>query len=128
MHKHHEPPDTTHGYELTDLSLTDITKGVIGFFIFTAVSGLVVWGGMKVAGIAQIPPGPKSRPIPEAPNPLLQTQTTAKVDMYNMRLHEKQQLSTYGKSETSEHGTRIPIDRAIEIIAEKGLGGGNSQP
>lgn len=121
MHKHHGPPDTSKGYEQTDLSITDITKGVIGFFVFTAICGIVVFVGMYMAGLAKEPPPQAFRPIPKDPYPLLQNEATARVDMHNLRYRENQQLESAGASETVKGGQRIPIDSAIDILSERGV-------
>lgn len=122
MHRHHEPPDTSKGYDLTDLKISDIVKGTVGFFAFTIFSYVFVWGVMHFGfGNAGEPKIVGERPIPQAPNPVLQNQTTAKVDMYNMRHEESQALHTYGKSKADPGAARIPIDRAIDIVSQEGV-------
>lgn len=123
MHKQQGPPDTSKGYEQTDLSIRDITRGVIGFFVFTAIMGVVVWVGMYPFGLTKPPAPQANRPIPKPPHPLVQNDVTSHVDMRNLRYQENRQLESGGKSEVSS-GQRMPIDEAINLMAERGL---NSQ-
>lgn len=126
MHKHHGPPDTSKGYEQTDLAVSDLLKGVVGFFVFTGGSaiaafiGLYLYGGTKFVDAAV-------RPIPAAPNPLLQSETTAKVDIWNLRYREKQALTSFGDSKVAPGTKHIPIDSAIDILTRDGLPKGASQ-
>lgn len=121
MHRSHDPIDTSKGYDVTDLKIRDIVVGTVGFFAFTAVCYVLVLllmaYGFKNASVPALV-GP--RPIPEAPHPILQNETTAKTDIYNMRYRENQALNSYGKSEANPGGARIPIDRAMDIVAREG--------
>lgn len=123
MHKHHGPPDTSKGYEQSDLSISDILKGVIGFFAFTGVMGVagvgIVWA---LGGLGWKDEAP--RPMPPAPNPLLQSDASAKVDIWNLRYKEEIELGTYGPSTAKAGAQRIPIDKAMDLVAEQGLKSG----
>ena len=56
----------------------------------------------------RVPPGPRLQERPEA-------------ELLTFRLEEQDQLTSYGWVTESEGVARIPIERAIEILAERGL-------
>ena len=117
------PPDPSEGHERTDVA----AKPILYFFI-----GLDVFGGVVQASMSGLmaiyvshdtkAPQPKdgilrdtgatNRPAP------LQQNTTA--DMVRMYREEDEILDTYHVEEKSK-AVRIPLDRAIEVIAKKGL-------
>jgi hypothetical protein len=53
------------------------------------------------------------------PEPRLQVAPRA--DMANMRAAEERELQTYGWVDREKQVVRIPIDRAMQLIAERGL-------
>ena len=59
------------------------------------------------ARIDPIPPGPRLQPTPPR-------------DMQELRARDQEALHTYGWVDRNQGVARIPIDRAIEIMAEKG--------
>jgi hypothetical protein len=56
----------------------------------------------------QVPPEPRLQSAPDT-------------DLARMRREEEQRLSSYGWIDPRERVVRIPIQRAIEILAERGL-------
>jgi hypothetical protein len=113
------------GYEQKDLHPKNIFKVTVGFFIFAFGSYLLGWWILR----AMVPGGYdpvknvnelRSSKIPAAPNPVLQTNVTAKTDIKAMRANEHTELTTSGES-THVPGTyRIPIEQAIKLSAERG--------
>lgn len=106
------------GYETKDIDVPAIRSSLIWFFIGTIASvvlciGFYIW----------IVPA-KWNPIPEPerkfplPSPMLQTQSEAREDIANLRAKENAILTTYGMDEGR---VRIPVERAMEIVAEKGV-------
>jgi hypothetical protein len=55
-----------------------------------------------------VPPGPRLQPVPPR-------------DMDELREADRKMLTTYGWADQTRAIARIPVDRAIEILAEKGL-------
>jgi hypothetical protein len=55
-----------------------------------------------------IPPGPRLQPTPPR-------------DMDELRAQDQEMLSTYGWVDQTRGVARIPIDRAMSIVVEKGL-------
>src|SRR5882762_9281488 len=60
------------------------------------------------ARLDPIPPGPRLQPSPPR-------------DMDELRAKDQEALNTYGWVDPSRGVARIPVERAIEIAAEKGL-------
>jgi hypothetical protein len=110
----------------TDAELS--TRGIVGFGIglavLIAITLALVWFisvGLKSVVAARDPaPSPlaeaNARRIP--PEPRLQA--TPVVDMKTLRAHEDEVLGGYGAID-HEATARIPIDRAIDILAQRGL-------
>jgi hypothetical protein len=48
-------------------------------------------------------------------------ETNERIENNNFRLEEEQKLYSYGQSEQPGGAMRIPIDRAMELIAQRGL-------
>jgi len=119
-------------YDRTDMS----AKAIVGFFIFLALAGLimhlVLWGIYKnFAGSykAQRPLAgpiesstrqlPQGDPIRTFPPPQLQPDDVA--DMNKFLAQEEQTLNSYGWVNQNAGIVRIPIQRAIQVIAQEGL-------
>ena len=111
----------------TDAELN--ARGIVGFgiglaILIAAVLG-VVWlfsVGLKSARASHDPaPSPlaeaNARRLP--PEPRLQTAPND--DMRTLRAREDAVLSGYGPADRATGTARIPIDRAIEILARTGL-------
>jgi len=60
------------------------------------------------ARLDPIPPGPRLQPSPPR-------------DMDELRVKDREALTTYGWVDPARGVARIPVERAIEIAAEKGL-------
>ena len=117
------PPDPSQGHERTDIA----AKPILYFLI-----GLVVFGGVVQASMSLLMTGYVAQdthaPVPKenilrdtgatdvaAP---LQQNTTA--DMVRMYRDEDQVLTTYHVDPKTKE-IRIPLDRAVEVVARKGL-------
>lgn len=123
------------GYEQRDLHPKNIFKVSMGFFAFAFFSYWLGWVILRNMTTYEAVPGVnelKSTKMPAAPNPLLQTNVTAKTDIKNMRLQEQRELASAGDSTHVQGAHRIPIEQAIKLSAERGAklkpGGGGGQP
>jgi hypothetical protein len=106
------------GYETRDLNVKAIRNATVGFFIF----GVLCFGGVLVWFIWFKPKmgfDRDARKVAGPPVPLIQSNIATKIDIMAMRKHETQMLSTYGKN--PDGSVRIPIDRAIDIVAAHGI-------
>ncbi len=116
------------GYEPQDLGFGAIKKFVFALFAFTAVSFALVFGLFKIlkldlqaADRARAEALPFQKKIPEAPNPLLQSNVTAKKAIADLRADERKGLGSYAWVDKEKGIVRIPIDRAISLIGERGI-------
>jgi len=124
MHnKHHEPPDTSMGFEQSDLSLKGIKLGVVFYFIFTAVVGGVVFMAMIILGVPVKPQDMPPRRLPPEPNPILQNNVTARSDIWNLRTREDFLLNNVSWVSQKDGVVRIPINEALDKAAKMGPAG-----
>jgi len=118
-----EDPLVELGYEVRDLNTVAIRNATIGFFIFaigSAVIGFACYRFMNPTVFAATPPS--NRVIPAPPNPLIQSNVASKLDIMDIRQHETAVLTEpMGWVDTSKTHVHVPIERAMEIIAERGL-------
>lgn len=132
MHtREEEPQDPTKKYDTRDLPIGGVIKGVIAFFVFTILMGPASCLALKsVGGNVGTPylghePNPvadessfTARRIPQAPNPILQNNVTAKSDLHDMRREENMLLQNGGLNKTLKTQT-IPLTQAIDEEASK---------
>ena len=133
--KHAHPPGNG-GYERSDIGVA----GVLYFLVGLAVAGLFVY--IVVAGLyaflekrsqaEQAPLNPlvtnapadtrhiaNDYPQGSFPNPKLEEDERGQLN--DIRLKEEQTLSTYDYIDKNAGTVRIPIDRAMDLIAQRGL-------
>jgi hypothetical protein len=129
-----EDPLVEMGYEIRDAKVSDITKSTAIFFAFVAgmiVIGWVVLFGFKfwIIDIPGMNPAYANRQsgynevrvTPSAPNPLLQTNVSARIDMSDLRKAEYRQLEGTGYSNEKRTRAHIPIDRAMDALVNGGM-------
>lgn len=119
------------GYEQRDLHTKNIFKVSVIFFAFAFFSYGAGWAILHFGyGYFKDPTGVNdlmSTKIPKDPNPILQTNVSTKTDMYELRRREKHELTTSGESEHVKGATRIPIEQAIKLSADRGAKFSNPQ-
>ncbi len=121
-------------YERRDLS----PRAILGFLIALAIAGLLMhlalWSMYKyVVGPSNIENGPKNpmvtsnrelRPMggdPAVTFPAPRLQPNEVADFSKFRGYEEQILNSYGWVDQSAGVVHIPIDKAMDIIAQTGL-------
>jgi hypothetical protein len=119
------PPDTTAGHEERDLYLRPVAYAALGLTVVV----LVVFVSMQVllnfyAGIQSrrsAAPSPLAGAygMKEPPAPRLQTHPLA--DLQALRARDQALLSAYDWVDRDAGVVRIPIERAIDVVAERGL-------
>ncbi len=123
-------PLTQLGYEPRDVSTGPLLKWGIALAVFIAVSLLASLG---IYSLTMPPPeklrqktGPVNavQPIPNAP----MLQVNPALDMREYRIEEDRTLHSYGWVDRSRGIVHIPIDRAMELLMEKGLPTRQSAP
>ncbi|MFI5386525.1 MAG: hypothetical protein ACHQ50_10445 [Fimbriimonadales bacterium] len=130
---HHLDPDEDAlvqlGYETEDVEFKSLGRSIVWFFafvVFCGVAGVVIFflfiGGGSIGGAlnAMRNPPENTTPfvsrVPPSPNPLLQTNVTARTDIRDLRRQENMLLQ--GKPtwvDQSKGIVRLPIDRAIDL-------------
>jgi hypothetical protein len=111
------------GHELSDLSPRNISFFGIGLavliiFALLAIYGLMVWL-RESAGRRAEPPSPLSVAREPTPGPQLLIEPGRA--MKAMRQQEEARLKRYGWIDQEKGIVHIPIERAIDMLADKGL-------
>jgi hypothetical protein len=123
------------GFERQDLS----SRGVFAFLISLAVGGLlvyfVVWGLYDFLDARQRSHQPQQSPLvkqsdadqrivsPEevAQFPQPRLERNERVEIRDFRLKEEQTLNSYGWVDEKTGAVHIPIERAMQLLAQRGL-------
>lgn len=129
---HHLDPDEDAlvqlGYETEDVEFKKLGRSIVWFFVFVVfcgVSGVIIFflfiGGSPAGAwnLLRNPPeqtAPFVNRIPASPNPLLQTNITARTDIRDLRRNENSLLQGGPSWVAKDKGVvRIPIDRAVDL-------------
>lgn len=105
------------GYDPRDIDLKKIIRVVIVFFAiallhFGVGAAFFIWRGWGGATV-------RDARKPDFAGPKLQGNIESKVDIMTMRQSERTQMETYGINPDGKQ--RIPVDRALDLIAQRGL-------
>ena len=113
------PPD---GHELTDATARPLlTYGAILAAILIAVA-LLMWATFRLFAVEQslgAPPAPFALGRLLPPEPRLQPDP--RIDLRRLRKQEEDAISNYGWVNPTDGVIRIPVDRAMDRLIEKGL-------
>jgi len=144
----HKPEaiDASQGYERSDVRVTGIVVFLTALSIFVAVAGLLAWGmgklinahlnkedgpntkwtrSVDVRQLGNLPTNPElQRKMAELtqtfPTPRVQTDD-GNQDVADLHQREDLLLEHYSWVDRSQGKVRIPIERAMELVAERGL-------
>lgn len=147
-HSGHGPEkiDTSHGYERSDVRVTGIVVFLTGLTILVAVAGVLCWGIGKVynvvlnkedgptskwarvadvRGLGNMPNNPElqskvAQLTQQFPAPRLVTDN-GNQDIVDLHAREDLLLDNYSTIDGQPGKVRIPIERAMELIAQRGL-------
>ncbi len=111
------------GYEPQDVDVKHMPMHAVGLFVSIIVVLALAWLIMLVINpesVGRKEPDP-FRVMPESPDPLLQTNTTAHLDMIQLREHENEVIHGYGWTDADTGKAHVPIDRAMDMVLEEGL-------
>jgi hypothetical protein len=118
---HEDRPDT--GYETTDADAKPIAYAFAGLAVLIVVVFVAVWGFFVYMDRRTYETEARAGQIPEpdfrVPEPRLQS--TPEHDLKRMLQHEQSMKESYGWVNEASGIVRIPIERAMDIVAEKGL-------
>lgn len=119
----HAGDQNGHAHEKTDVQIRPLVIFGIGLAALTVIALLAMWltfDRLQARGAAKaIPAPPLAAERPPTPGPRLQVSPEADLEQWLAAEHEK--LNSYGWVNREAGIVRIPIDRAIELIAERGL-------
>ena len=115
-------PGVTYEPREADLSVVPRFLGALG--LASVVVLLVLWGMFAYFRGKSAERGPLPSPrmytsAPSVPQPRLQPNPVADYDVY--RLSDQATLDSYGWVDQKAGIARIPIDRAMQLLAERGL-------
>ena len=112
------------GYEASDVSVGFMARVVFGLAVLTLLGMGVSWwfrsAETKRFQATDRPASPLASTLPaEPPEPRLQVAPA--VALAKIRAQEEAALSSYSWIDSKSGLVRIPIERAIELVAERGL-------
>ncbi len=135
--QHVQHPDAA--YDHSDLEASGIVSFLIGLAITVIFIHLIVWGFMKTyahfetvgairtsASIEPQPVPPQGDPVARFPAPRLQPDPVADLDKYREAV--EQQLNSAGWLDQNAGIAHIPVETAIDLVAQRGLPVRPSQP
>ncbi len=118
----HTEPSTKH--ELSDVPVRIMAYVVVGLALLTLGGMGVSWWYLgaveKEEQAAERPLPPLAATLPSQP-PEPRLQVTPAADLATVHQREDALLNTYGWVDAKSGLVRIPVDRAIEVLAERGL-------
>lgn len=116
------PSDKQRGYETQDLNVGAVGKFLIGLFALICLT-LVAMNELfqyfeqrAIRRDVPLPPMLETREVP--PEPRLQVAPAA--DLHRLRATEQELLTTYGWVDRERGIVRIPIERAMDLLLERG--------
>lgn len=112
------------GYEPEEIGVHTVLRWWIGLGVFIVgsllLTALIEWVFVpRGAEKAMNNPLTVARRLPAAPNPILQARP--KQDMVDFREVEDSQLNGYRWTNRSKGRVAIPVSKAIDILAERGI-------
>jgi hypothetical protein len=119
-----EDPLVDLGYESRDIDVKTIEKAVMWFFTFATVMFIVgawIYANLNPSFSPKYQAQKEDLRIPKPPNPLLQDNVSNFTDIAHLRQHETVVLEGTGYTDATKTVVHIPIDRAIDILAKRGL-------
>jgi len=112
------------GYELRDVNVRLFAAFMTGLSVLAIAGMLVVWAFTELMASREQKPEPPVSPLAgtlpkEPPEPRLQVRPAA--DLQKVRLSEQEILNSYAWIDEKGGIVRIPIGRAMDHLAERGL-------
>lgn len=120
--EHHPPQHGSEGYERSDADVRSLSRFGVSLALLIA---LVMWGMVHTYNFfaKRESLGPPASPFENQrqlpPPPHLQPQPATDLKRYCEI--EQQELTTYGWVDQQNGVVRIPVDRAMEMVLQKGL-------
>ena len=115
-----------HGaHETRDINVSVVTKFVAGVVIMTVATMVLFWltfdtvAGLIAPKTGERPAMADSNPLKRPPEPRLQS--TPVPDLQRLRQGEEAIFDHYGWVDPDKGIVRIPVQRALELVAKEGL-------
>lgn len=110
------------GYETQDVGFRFAMLFIVGIIVFTVLTMVVLFFIYPVltpsgARARRETPQEVQRRLP--PGPVLQANPA--VDMQRFREQEERKVTTYGWVDERRGIVRVPVERAMELVAQRGL-------
>jgi hypothetical protein len=120
----HEENGAALGHETRDVNLKFFASVMVGLFMILMVGMSVsLWYQNTLregVRMRDTPPPPLAATLPKDP-PEPRLQPTPGVDLQKFRAEEEKVLHNYGWVDAGSGIARIPIERAMELTAQRGL-------
>jgi hypothetical protein len=111
------------GYEKTDTGIGLIIWGTVGLVMLTAITLVIVWGIFNYfkhrEELNHRVVNPMAVPSQLPPEPRLQIKPDEQIIL--LRGREEHILSSYAWVDQKSGVVRVPIDRAMDLLMQKGL-------
>ncbi len=111
------------GYEKRDLSVQVIGTSLLGLALSVVIVLLLMWWVFEYLAARQarmdVPPSPLAPARQLPPEPRLQV--APRQSLKAMQAEEDAALTSYGWVDQKAGTARIPIDRAMELLTQRGL-------
>jgi len=116
-------------HERRDVSVKAIVKFLVWLLVSAAVVQVAMWGLFKLFEAREEPSAPLSSLVAASlkrtpPAPRLETQPL--VLKAKLRAQEEARLNAYSWADRPGGVVRIPIERAMDLIVERGVPGGKA--
>ncbi len=125
-HEHHGTGENAHvSYERRDVNVIQITGFGIGLLVAFMVSVAAMWVLFGYFKQREDKVNPANPPAMMSEKPMLppepRLQAEPVTELKEMRANEEMLLTSYGWVDSAKGTVHIPIDQAIDMVAQKGL-------
>jgi len=122
-HAIHQSPNGSSGHESRDTGVALIAWSAAGLAVVVLIVFLLMWGTFNLLKNDQqandVSLSPLAPAVQIPPQPQLEVHPYEQLQQ--LRAREHNELTTYGWQDKKAGIVRIPIDRAMDIMAQKGF-------
>ena len=112
-------------YETSDVQVAKVVRAGVGLIAIVAVFFALMWmfEGVLLRSVdtAEAPRHPLASTLARTEPPAPRLQPDPRADLLALRAQEDAVLNNYAWVDKSRGMVRVPIDRAMQILAERGL-------